>query len=278
MASEKPDQALSQTGGNVEEKANGSTSHSKPQERQVKTSIVKRVTAGLAGKTKTPPGGYDDTPVPKSPPGLTVRFTFIRATDLPTADFNSFSSDPFIVAHLITGVPTRHKEDPPLRFRTRTIRRSRNPVWNAPWIVANVPRTGFKLKARIYDEDPADHDDRLGNALLVINELSESSASSGVIERELKIKKRMGSKRALMLTSCMGLLSGKLHTHSRLVIGVEILGPTEGSGGKVYTIGPQYWTKHLSPMMGRIIGAKVPGEQGKPERYKSVFSLKRLSK
>ncbi|KAI9789747.1 MAG: hypothetical protein M1816_005786 [Peltula sp. TS41687] len=267
---EKQPQPQSPGGGAGEIKkkaeANTGSANDNPEEQPHKTSLIKRMSVGLKEKSKTPLGGYDATPVPKTPPGLTVRLTFVRATQLPTADINSFSSDPFIVADLWTGVPTRHKEDRPLQFRTPTIRRSQDPAWNAPWIIANVPRTGFKLKARIYDEDPADHDDRLGNAHLSMSELTESSAGS-VEERELKIKKRVGSKRAFLLTGCMNLMSGKLHTHSRLVVRVEVLGPTDGPGGKVYTIGPQYWTKHFSPMIGRIVGTKVPGQQGKPERY-----------
>lgn len=278
---EKPkDQPQSQSGERVgDEKMDrnpppsNDNDNDKPEEHPRKTSLVKRLTTELkekAGMNKAPQGGYDDTPVPKSPPGLTVRLNFIRATHLPTADIKGFSSDPFIIADLVTGVPTRHKEDPPLRFRTPTIRRTRDPVWNAPWIVANVPRTGFKLKARIYDEDRATHDDRLGKAHLVLGELSESSPA-GVMERELQVKKRMGSK-TFLLTGCMNILGGRLKTHSRLFVSVEVLGPTEGQGGKVYTIGPQQWTKHFSPMIGRIVGTKVPGKQGKPEIYKSVFS------
>lgn len=219
-------------------------------------------------KSKVPLGGYDDVPVPQARPGLTVRLTFVRATNLPTADISNFSSDPYIVADITTAVPTRHKEDPPLRFRTRTIHHTRNPVWDAPWIIGNMPRSGFKLKARIYDEDGADKDDRLGNAHLALSELNESSP--GDSEREIRIRKRMGSKRAFLLTSCVELLSGRVHSRATLVIRVEVLGLTEGPGGKVHTIGPQYWSKHFSPMIGRMIGTKVPGKQGKPERYKSV--------
>ena len=109
-------------------------------------------------KKKGPEGGFDDTPVPRAPPGYTVKFTFHRANNLPLADINTLSADPFIMAQLTTALPTRHKEDPPLGIRTPTVRQNTNPVWNCEWIVANVPSSGFRLKCRIYDEDPADHD------------------------------------------------------------------------------------------------------------------------
>ena len=223
-----------------------------------------------ATEKKPPPGGFDDTPVPIARPGLTVRITFHCARNLPTADINSLSSDPFIVAQLNTSLPTRHKEDPPLVFRTPTIHRTQNPEWNAQWVVANVPTSGFQMKIRIYDEDPADHDDRLGNAHLVVGTISANRP--GLRLHDLKIEKRMESKRAWIVTGCLALAKFQIHLDMRLTVSVEVLGATEGQGGKVYTIGPQYWSTHFSPMIGRLTGTKVPGEKGKAQRYKSVIS------
>nr|OQO27842.1 hypothetical protein B0A51_04677 [Rachicladosporium sp. CCFEE 5018] len=120
-----------------------------------------------------PAGGYDATPVPFHQAGYTLKFTIHRASNLPMADVNSLSSDPYVLAELKTDHQTRHKEDPPLQLRTPTIRRSTDPEWNVDWIVANVPASGFKLKLRLYDEDPADQDDRLGNVHVHVNSLSE---------------------------------------------------------------------------------------------------------
>jgi hypothetical protein len=111
---------------------------------------------------KGPAGGYDDTPVPSAPPGYTLRFTFHHAQDLPYADLGTLSADPYIIATLKTALVKRHKADPDLRLRVPTVHKKVNPVWNVQWIVANVPASGFYLKCRLYDEDPADHDDRLG--------------------------------------------------------------------------------------------------------------------
>jgi hypothetical protein len=226
---------------------------------------------------KKPAGGFDTTPIPSRASGYTVKFTFHRAENLPMADINSLSSDPYVVSELYTDLPTRHKEDPPLQMRTFTVRKTVNPEWNADWIVANVPASGFRLKCRLYDEDPGDHDDRLGNAHVDVPSLSESW--EGFTEKSFKIKKRMGSKRAYLIQA---FATGVRQRHSmtgHLVVSVKVLGKTERAEGRVYTAGPMWWTKHYSPILGRIVGKKTPGkgsteaqDEGKPstERYKYV--------
>ena len=213
-----------------------------------------------------PAGGFDKTPTPKLAPGYTLRFTFYRATNLPMADINSLSSDPFVTAELYTDLPLRHKEDPRFIFRTPTIRKNTNPEWNCSWVVGNVPSSGFMLKARIYDEDPADHDDRLGNVHVTAFGISESWP--GIAEQGYKIKKRSGSKRAYLVRGCAAMFSRGLHMSGQLFLGVEMLGRTQQQGGRIFTIGPQYWTQHFSPMIGRLAGVKEPGKMGKTEQYK----------
>lgn len=215
---------------------------------------------------KKPAGGFDDTSIPRAPPGYTVKFTFHRADKLPMADINTMSSDPYIVATLNTDLPTRHKQDPAMRFRTTTIRRSCDPVWNDYWIVANVPASGFYLKARIYDEDPADHDDRLGNVHVRVDSLGENFQP--IREQSYKIKKRMASKRAYLIRGCAAMFSRGIHMSGDVVLSIEVLGKTDtDNGGRLWTVGPCYWTKHLSPMVGRLAGTKEPGKDGKAERY-----------
>ncbi|KAI9704393.1 MAG: hypothetical protein M1836_007256 [Candelina mexicana] len=215
---------------------------------------------------KQPAGGYDSTPIPKAPPGYTLKITFHRATNLPMADINSLSSDPYVLAQLNTSLQPRHKEDPNLRFRTKTIRRQTDPVWNCDWIVANVPANGFKLKARIYDEDPADHDDRLGNVHISTDAIDERWP--GIREQSYKIKKRMGSKRAYLIRGCAAMFTKGLDMSGDLTVSIQVLGRTEGEGGRAYTIGPNYWVQHFSPMIGRLIGTKDPKEgDGGTERY-----------
>ena len=217
-----------------------------------------------------PAGGLDETPIPNAPPGYTLRFIFHRATSLPMADINSLSSDPYLYVQLNTALPSRHKQDPYMRFRTPTIRRSTDPVWNCEWIVANVPSTGFKLKARIYDEDPADHDDRLGNVHVSVDSLGDNW--TGIKEQEYKIKKRMGSKRAYFVRGCAAMFNRNIEMSGRLIISVEMLGKTEvgNNGGRLWTVGPCAWSRHLSPMIGRLTGTKEPGQGkdgAKSERY-----------
>ncbi|KAL8914593.1 MAG: hypothetical protein Q9171_000774 [Xanthocarpia ochracea] len=217
---------------------------------------------GAKKEKPQPPGGVDDTPIPDAPPGYTVKIVFHRAESLPMADINSCSSDPYILAQLNVDLPPRHKQDPHMRFRTPTIRRSTDPIWNCEWIIANVPSSGFKLKARIYDEDPADHDDRLGNVHVHVNTIHDNW--TGIKEQPYKIKKRMGSKRAYMIRGCAAMLSSGLEMSGKLIVSVQLLGRTDigSNGGRVWTVGPCAWSRHLSPMIGRLAGTKEAG-QGK---------------
>lgn len=214
-----------------------------------------------------PAGGYNDTPIPNAPPGFTVKFTFHRASSLPMADIHTLSSDPYVVAQLKTSLQPRHKQDPPFRFRTPTVRRSTEPVWNSEWIVANVPASGFALKARLYDEDPADHDDRLGNVHVDVDGIGEGW--EGIREQSFEIKKRSGSKRAYLARGCAALFTRGLKMSGDLVLSVEVLRRTQReNSGRLCTIGPCNWSQHLSPMIGRLAGTKDAGEKGKAEGYK----------
>ena len=221
---------------------------------------------------KGPSGGFDSTPMPRAPPGWTVKITLHRATNLPMADINSLSSDPFVIAQINHKLPTRHRQDPPLRLRTPTIRRNTQPVWNCDWVVCNVPASGFGLKARLYDEDPADHDDRLGNAHIDIEGLREGWP--GIKEQAFPIKKRMGSKRAYLVRGCAALFDRSIHMSGELVVSITLLGRTQGdNGGHIYTLGPCAWTQHFSPTIGRLVGTKDPEKkpghgQSKEEQQK----------
>ncbi|KAI9781860.1 MAG: hypothetical protein M1839_005652 [Geoglossum umbratile] len=205
---------------------------------------------------KQPRGGFSDTPIPAAEPGYTLRITFIRATNLPMADLSSLSSDPFVRAEFKTSLPMRHKEDPILSFRTPTIRRNVNPEWNAAWVIANVPSSGFRMKARILDEDQVDHDDRLGSVHVYVDHVDESW--EGICEKAFKIRKRSGSKRAYLVRGCAVMFRRGVEMSGELTLSVEVLGRTEDKGGRVYTIGPNYWSKHYSPLIGKLTGTKGP--------------------
>ncbi|TVY23517.1 hypothetical protein LHYA1_G007300 [Lachnellula hyalina] len=221
---------------------------------------------------KEPAGGYDATPIPAARDGYTVRFTFHRAENLPVADLNSGSSDPFIMATLSTSLPKRHKEDPEMVIRTPTIHKNTNPEWNTHWVVAGIPSSGFKLKCRLYDEDPSDHDDRLGNVTVHVNHIDANWR--GFQEDKFDIKKRMMSKRAYLIRGCAAIFSD-VHMSGSLYLSAEVLGESEKPHGRLFTVGDTAWVKHYSPMIGRIAGTKAPGStvgtDGKPKTEKYDF-------
>ncbi|KAK3940891.1 hypothetical protein QBC46DRAFT_384059 [Diplogelasinospora grovesii] len=209
-------------------------------------------------KSKKPPGGFDDAPLPDAPQGYTVKFTFHKASNLPAADLHTHSSDPFLHATLIGPIPKRHKEDPPLIHRTQTVRRSTEPEWNEEWIVANVPQMGFTLKCRLYDEDWPDHDDRLGNVTIKVPHLDENWEGIGGPEGQVfEVKKRSGSKRAYFFKALTSSLSKDTSMTPRLHISIQVIGRSDPPYGQMYTLGPTFWVKHNSPMIGRLAGIKV---------------------
>lgn len=218
---------------------------------------------------KGPAGGFDSTPVPRAPPGYTVKITFHKAENLPFADIGTLSSDPYILAVLKTDLPKRNKQDPDLKLRTPTIHRNTDPEWECEWVIANVPASGFHLKCRLYDEDPADYDDRLGNVHVDVPHIDDNW--SGFSHQRFQLKKRMGSKRAYTLRGCAALLSKKVKMHGDLIVSVENLGRTDTEvGGRAYTLGPLPWTRHFSPLIGRITGTKNT-EQGKDGKEVSKY-------
>lgn len=216
---------------------------------------------------KGPPGGYDKTPLPDAPQGYTVRFIFHSASNVPVADLHTASSDPFLVATLKGTQPKRHKEDPDLKYRTRTIHRTTTPVWDEEWVVANVPPGGFTLKCRMYDEDVADKDDRLGNVTVNVGSISEDWPGIPPPGQEFEAKKRVMSKRAFILKGIASAISHGTHIAPRLRISMEVLGKSEPPFAQMYTLSPTRWIKHNSPMIGRLIGQKVNANESDDEKH-----------
>jgi hypothetical protein len=204
-----------------------------------------------------PPGGFDATPLPDAPQGYTLKFTFHRAYNLPVADLHLQSSDPFIHATLMASVPKRHKEDPLLTRRTRTIRRTTEPVWDEDWVVANVPASGFLLKCRLYDEDWPDHDDRLGNVTIRVPQLDENWEGLGPNGRIYEVQKRAGSKRAYLFHAATAAICRDHSMTPRLHVSIHVLGKSDPPYAQMYTVGPTTWVKHYSPMIGRLAGVRV---------------------
>ncbi|EME80125.1 uncharacterized protein MYCFIDRAFT_155927 [Pseudocercospora fijiensis CIRAD86] len=207
-----------------------------------------------------PSGGFDSTPIPSRPPGYTIKVTLHRAENLPIADVNGFSSDPYCLAQINTDTPNRHKEDPPLRWRTPTVRKNTEPEWNEEWIIANVPASGLKMKVRIYDEDLADKDDLLGKVHVTVPQLDESWP--GIKNQGYKLIAHDGSKRAYLLQALTTCFRQNKHFRGYLYLSIEMLGRTaeDGQSGRLYTVGPCRWTRHYSPILGRIVNVKDPDQ------------------
>lgn len=207
--------------------------------------------------TKGPPGGFDPTPLPDAPQGYTIRFIFHGASNLAPADFVTISSDPFLHATLKGTQPKRHKEDPDLTHRTRTIRKTTEPQWDDEWVVANVPPTGFTLKCRLYDEDFPDHDDRLGNVTIKVPSISSDWKGIPPPGRVYEAKKRVMSKRAYLTKAVTSVVNHNRHMTPLLRVSMELLGPSDPPYAQMCTLGPTTWVKHFSPLIGRIAGVKV---------------------
>lgn len=213
---------------------------------------------------KSPPGGYDDTPLPTATgPTYTLKFTFHKATNLPVADLGNSSSDPFIRATLtVPSVATRHEEDPEMVHRTRTIHKTTEPVWDEEWVVAGIPASnqGFKLKCRLYDEDSSDHDDRLGNVTVEVPSFTGRNWA-GLDHVVFDVKKRMGSKRAYLLKAASAAITGTKITPtlelSISVVGEDLHQEKDDKGQRLYTVGPTGFVRHFSPMIGRITNTLV---------------------
>ena len=208
-------------------------------------------------KPSKPPGGFDTTPLPDAPQGYTLRFIFHYASNLPKGDISTLSSDPYLTATLKSSSPKRHKEDPDLVHRTPTLRNTTEPQWNDEWVVANVPSSGFTLKCRMYDEDSPDHDDRLGNVTLKIPRVYDGWEGIPQPGKVFEAKKRMISKRAFLLKGLSSLIHSDTHVTPLLRISVEVLGESDPPYAQMCTLGPARWTKHFSPMIGRMTGIKV---------------------
>jgi hypothetical protein len=227
-----------------------------------------------------PPGGYDPTPLPDFPTGWTIRIIFNRAENLPAADISTQSCDPYIQATLTAPIPKRHKEDPALTWRTRTVRTTCEPVWEEEWVVANVPSSGFKLKCRLFDEDYPDHDDRLGNVTFETHSIVQGW-SLGPEGQWFDIKKRMGSKRAYLFKAITSAADKDTRMTGRLNLKIDVLGPseTEAKGSQMFTVGPSIFFKHYSPLLGRLIGIKVNKDEAQDEiEYDADSGEKKIQK
>lgn len=206
-----------------------------------------------------PKGGVDHSTLsPQSGTTYTVRITFHAANNLPIADLGRGASDPFVLAQAFAHVPTRHKKDPPVRFRSATAQRTINPKWEAQWVLGGVPEHGMRIKARVYDEDTGTHDDRLGKAHIHTGPLKEGYHMN---HNTMELQKRGADIRAWGLKSCMSIVSHEARKDATITVSIEVLCKTEDEVGKLYTMN-NFWWIHYAPVMGKLMGTTAPDEDG----------------
>ncbi|KAI0632498.1 hypothetical protein C8Q77DRAFT_1159120 [Trametes polyzona] len=201
-----------------------------------------------------------------APARYTCEIVFHSATNVPLADLNDLSSDPYILATLAPAHPNGtagpdHDSPQSISFRTPTARRSLNPTFNARWIVSGIPATGFVLIISLRDEDPGNRDDKLGKAVVrfpdpnrdVGGDMQELREGWDSGEREYKVHKRHGSLKTRMGTYVAKVVTrGRVGHRVRVLLSVRVLGPAphiEGQdAGRVYTLGPHVFVRHFSPL------------------------------
>ncbi|KAI5819425.1 hypothetical protein BZA77DRAFT_304049 [Pyronema omphalodes] len=208
-------------------------------------------------------------PVYPHGPRYTLTIFFNRALDLPPGDIPSFRSDPYIRATLTfpgTNLPKLHR-------RTVTIRNTREAVWNETWTVANIPCTGCKLKVKVLDEDPGDHDDHLGTIRIDI----PATVGKQSIEKGLSMGRKNPWIGFLRYTVCGGGAKGTVQ------LDYEVTESTAEDNGRPYTIGPNWWSQHFSPLIGIITHTPAAsstssnGDQPQLQRFEFVATKIQLS-
>ncbi|KAH8114510.1 hypothetical protein DFH11DRAFT_1508846 [Phellopilus nigrolimitatus] len=183
----------------------------------------------------------------------TVLITFHSAQNVPIADLHNLSADPYVLASVVAPSRPREPHDPKLLWRTPTVHCSRDPVWVDTWVVSGLPKDGFLLEMKIVDEDTNDRDDRLGKAEA---SFSREMMHEGfeVKERAFKVQKRRGSIIPYIMTYAASILPGQsLRKHNRIVISAKVLEKaTHPNDRRVYTVGPNAYTQHFSPLIGSM--------------------------
>ena len=173
----------------------------------------------------------------------TCKITFLRVDNVPVADLNDLSCDPYLEATLSEGTPKDPSNPQFLTYRTRTCRRTLSPAFNEKWIVAGIPDSGFLLSLKLRDEDPGNYDDDLGKAVLRIPNEDEGSLTEGWRsgDREYKVHKRSGRITITLFTwIARAITRGDVGHHVRVWISVEVLGKSENQQDtRLYTVGPR---------------------------------------
>lgn len=216
----------------------------------------------------------------ESPPGprYIVHINFSSGNKLPIGDLPSRSSDPYIVSTLRFPGTTF----PKLHRRTSTIHTSLTPTWNERWSIANVPVQGIDLKIKVMDEDPRNHDDKLGVARISTGPLDRCESDMLFLEK-VKPGKGVwaGTKRVMLSTCGVGSQKGEVEFE----ISLEKMDPDHGQGEdevmRAYTIAPNWFSRHSSPLLGIIIThtktAEEEEDDGQPGENETPQPVQRFS-
>ncbi|KAG8711427.1 hypothetical protein FRC09_020600 [Ceratobasidium sp. 395] len=229
-----------------------------------------------------------------------IQITIHSAHALPVSDVPSLSADPYILASL--RVPEYREKDepgpPPLLFRTKTIHRTRDPDWeNEVWRVGGIPGSGFALRIGVRDEDAGKQDDRLGEARVSFFGTGPAKKRMGddsdrdadldwgrvregldMARREAPIKKRRGGARAFLSTYMTAAMAkGVSPKSAKVVVSVRVLGLSENQEDRrVYTLGPNYYSLHFSPLLGKVMGTKSADAPSAKKHTISNFQANKL--
>lgn len=174
----------------------------------------------------------------------TCLITIHRASNVPVSDWNNFSCDPYCCLEIIAAEHDKTgREIQSLTYRTQTARRTRDPVFDAEWIVSGIPARGFKLSLILKDEDPGNYDDKLGEAHIHVPELKDRAFQEGWEsgEQEYKVHKRKGAMKSKIGTYVARVVTrGRVRHRCRIWVSVRVLGKAEDQEDRrLYTIGPR---------------------------------------
>lgn len=165
-----------------------------------------------------------------------------------------------------------------------------------------MPSSGFKLTIRLRDEDPGNHDDRLGTVVVRENLVHETLFRD---HQEYNVKKTRGSIRSYILTYIASAVSKHISIHARLYLSIKVIGRTINQADRrVCTVGPRkyrhpshfrssthsaisrctsvlrldWWSVHYSPLIGRLTGTSGPGvpDNSDPSKIVTTFQANKL--
>lgn len=110
---------------------------------------------------------------------IDLRITFIEGKDLMAADSNG-KSDPYVK---VVGPQPNIYNIPKKGFKTHTIKKTLNPVWNETFVF-NVNRSANALKFEVYDHDTFGKDDFLGNGTISLEFLAAHQPKSAILQEQ----------------------------------------------------------------------------------------------